>query len=314
MNYGQYGKYPYQNYGDYKSPNYGSTPLKSKKDSFELQAIKALKKVTGSVLMLLLAITCTITTIFTVIDLIVGFSGFAFIISGVKIVLSVIICIGVWGIFIKGRSDDTSATGFKLVKGVIQFRYILIMIIVVLALIGIVVAAGFMSQLGGQIDAASGAEGELSISLNVMLFIMLGVIIAAVAVLIMFFKSVIGSLKCAKILLESQRIERNNYYMGAVILIIIGIAKVIMMFLTNSVSAVIGTVFDKMAGESESLGGIGDSMQSIFKQDWTTIITNICDMLNYILGGIILIVYARKINAIQKAKTAETMSSYNNSL
>ncbi len=264
-----------------------------------VDAMKALKKVTGSWLMLALAITCTVTTLFNVIDMIPKLSGFLLVYYLIKVILAIIICVGVWKIFADGRSNTLNASGFKLVKGVITFRYVIIMLLVALIMVVIIIAMSFASGIGSSIDNISGSQGAVSSKIDASLIIILLVLAAAIAVLVLFFKSVIGSLRSAQTLFEDKIISKNNYYMAAVILIIIGLFKLAIIFATNALSNIAGSVISSIVNGNDSLAGL-DSFNGLFGSSWSGILVNICDMLNYVIGGVIIILYAKKIHAIER--------------
>lgn len=264
------------------------------------EAMIALKKITGSWLMLVLAITCTVTTVFNVIDMIPKLHGFLLIYYLVKVILAIVICVGVWKVYADGRSNKLNASGFKLIKNVISFRFTIIMLLISLIMVLVILAMSLLSKGANTVDGIAGAGGELSSKVDTSIIIVLVVLVGAIAVLIAFFKSVIGSLRCAQTLFENRVIGKNNYYLAAVCLIIIGLFKFIIVFASNALSSIAGSVISSIASGNESMSKL-NSLGGLFGSNWSSIVVNICDMLNYVVGGVIIILYAGKIKAIEKA-------------
>lgn len=275
-----------------------------------VEAMRVLKKVTGTWLMLVLAIACTVATIFNVVDMIPKLKGLLMVFNLVKLILAIVICVGVWKVYINGRSNNLNASGFKLIKNVITFRYVIIMILVAIIMLIIILAMSFASSVGGYIDTASNSGGTVSGKVNTVLIVILLVLGCAIAVLVLFFKSVIGSLGSASNLLENKIISKNNYYMAAIILLIIGVFKFASIFLSSALGALADTVLATIASSSESMSKIG-SLGGLFDTNWSGIILNVCDMLNYVVGGIIIILYAKKIKVLEKQLEQQRIGNLN---
>ena len=182
------------------------------------------------------------------VDIIPDLKGLMIAVNFVKLLLAVVACAGVWKIFFAGRAQNTGASGFKLVNGALSVRYTVIILIVALIYAIVFLSFGVISELSGSVDSAVGGDGELELGVNNILIIVLVVVTLGFAVIIMFCKSVLGSLKSATKLLEQRVIVKNNYFVAAVILLIIGIVK----FLSAVMSGFVGTVLNELV---EKLGG-----------------------------------------------------------
>ena len=261
------------------------------------EATKVLKRLMRSWIMLALAISCTVTTIFTVVDSIPKLKGLLIVINFVKLLLAVVACIGVWKIFFAGRSQTNDSGGFKLVHGVLSTRYFVIILILILVYIFIFLAFGVISEISGGLDSMLAEDGELSLTVNNILIIALVVATLAIVMIILFFKAVLGTLNSASKLLDQRIVAKNNYYLAAVILILIGLFKLISAILTGAISSIFGELMGQISGEVSALSSISKlfPIGSEDAQNWSGIVVNVCDMLNYILGGVLIILYAVKV-------------------
>lgn len=286
---------PMTTYGT--APGANAAPEKGDRIS---EATKVLKALMRSWIMLALAVTCTVTTIFTVVDIIPDLKGLMIAVNFVKLLLAVVACVGVWKIFFAGRAQNTGASGFKLVNGALSVRYTVIILIVALIYVIVFLSFGVISELSGSVDSAVGGDGELELGVNNILIIVLVVVTLGFAVIIMFCKSVLGSLKSATKLLEQRVIVKNNYFVAAVILLIIGLVKFLSAVMSGFVGTVLNELVDKLGGEVSMLSFFSDFLPSSGSAgNWSGIVLDVCDMLNYILGGIIIVLYAVRVRKFE---------------
>ncbi len=257
------------------------------------ESVKLLKDVSKSWLMLLLAITVTVTALFNLIDLFTHLKGLMMIPNIIQIILYVVLCTGVWMILTRGRSDNRSPSGFNCVKGYITTIMVFVILIVSLIAAIVFMTFGIASEIAGQVQLKEG------LTLDTVLIIAIVLIIAVIVVISLFFSSIRGVLKSARNTLEYKPEPHANYIMAAVMLLLIGIVKFAWIFITgaidNILSSILGAISENMSGLGSIVGGIS------LKGNWSSILVDVCGMLNYILGGILIIVYYVKKKKLQEA-------------
>ncbi|MCM1306632.1 MAG: zinc ribbon domain-containing protein [Bacteroides sp.] len=252
-----------------------------------LGVVSALSK---SWLMLAIAITVTVTAVFAIINLIPHLKGFLMYVNIIKILLYVVLCVGVWQIFINGRTNKRSSAGFKSVKVYVSVIYSFIMLIAVLILILVVVVFGAASEIAGEMPVGD-------TNLNTILILVIFAAIAVIAVMSTFFSSINGVLKSAQNVMQNLPVTRSQSYLAAIILIVIGLIKLVIMCATN----VVAGIFSEAISQIGALEGPAIVITKLFgnvslESNWSSILVSICEMLNYILGGVLLIIYSKKMS------------------
>lgn len=247
-----------------------------------------------SVIMLILAITVTVTTVFSIIDLIPHLKGFLMYVNIAKIILYVVLCLGVWQIFITNKTNRRSLSGYKCVNFYIAFIYTIVTLISIAVLGIIFFIFGIASEVAGEIQITEG------MTLNTVLILVIFGVIGVIAVMSTFFTSIKNVLASAQKVMQNQPVVRSQSYLAAIILIIIGIVRLIMLIMTNTVASLLDTVFAHIS-EFEGIGAIITKILggASFESNWSSILLGICAMLNYILGGVLLIIYSKRMKATQ---------------
>lgn len=240
--------------------------------------------------MLILAITCTITTIFAIINVIPNLKGLSIAINAAKIVLYVILCVGVWNIFINGRRpDNRSVTGFNFVRGYITTIYTVIMIIACLFMVLVFVAFGMISEFVGDIPLSD------NLDVNGVLIIIIIALVAVITVMSLFFKSLTSTLKTASGIMVNRPATKTSFYLAAVILILIGIVKFVMIFVTSIVYDILGAILEQMSFLSSIMGGMS------IEYAWSEILVDVAGMINYLLGGVLIIIFSVKMKKVESS-------------
>jgi len=287
--------------GNYNGGGYPQTPpvfQSSPGVSRITKAVEMTKKLMGSWILLLLAISCTVTTVFDVVDTFMHITVFGMIIDIIKIVLAICLCVGIWQTWKAGRdkTPKLEIKGAKMVGSVVNIRMGFVMALAVL--IGIVLLIIFITikNAADKVDTAVGAGGEVATGGTVIMIVGFVIVAAVIAVISMFISSFKGVINAVTSLHDHTVPDKTKFYFCAVVIFIIGVFNLIgvigKMALTETISSLFGSITDSLPDFiSGSIGGM-------FTTSWTEYLTMVCETVNYLFGGIVIILYSKRLTEI----------------
>jgi hypothetical protein len=258
--------------------------------------MQELKKWSSSPLVAILTIMITITTLARIVSILTTLNNgvLALIIKGFQVLLSVVLCVGSWRLFIAGKSNEKNynTAGIRLINGAIQFyqviTYLIMGLILLLAFLILFIGKSCVNDLENDVNTAT--DGNLSISsFNASFTSLLVVLVIAVIVVFVIFIVYYTSLRkyVGRIIscFEMKIAPRQSSTTTSLLLFIVGI-----IYFSITITSLVGTDFlNELLNYSVDSVDWLQSVNDIVADDTFNVIAEFANVFTYILAGIIVI-------------------------
>lgn len=280
----------------------------------DVAQMKAVKKVSKSWPVLVLAIMATVSLACVVLDCATSFTsitvglgpiGMLFKILGLvvkamwTISIAALLCAGSWKIFKEGKaSDDTPMTGkgFKNLRSALTMRFVVYLLIG----IGIMIVAFIIFGIGSCADSVSDSSEGGGTLVGILAILAAAVIIAFFS---MYYNSVKGLLNDASKRITGIAMPRRRFIYAAIMLFLFSVFKIVFCSVKAVISlgkaALLAGVTGALSGMEgmEDVAGIlgGSTISVVF-----SIIGAVATALTFIVAGILVIKYSNAANDPEK--------------